>query len=108
VIDKVKKTDEFAAELDKRYPGVKGSVTETVAAYILFGRPMGDFMVAVICNDLFGAMARADLENRLALHEICQIVYNHVPLAARGDRSAYERWVATGGQHGIDARDHGA
>lgn len=44
----------------------------------------GGFLTAVLSNDLFGAVSKADSFNKLALTEICQYIYNEVPSNAWG------------------------
>ena len=53
----------------------------------------GGFLTAVLSNDLFGAVARADRANKLALSEICQYIYNEVPGNAWGSADSVYRWV---------------
>lgn len=53
----------------------------------------GSFLTAVLSNDLFGAVARADRENKLALSEICQLIYNEVPGNAWGSSDAVRDYI---------------
>ena len=53
----------------------------------------GSFLTAVLSNDLFGAVARADRENKLALSEICQYIYNEVPGNAWGSLDAVRDYI---------------
>lgn len=43
------------------------------------------FLTAVLCNDLFGAVNRADSRNISALPEIVSFIYNEVPSNAWGN-----------------------
>ena len=58
------------------------------------GVPPGDFLRAVLSNDLMEAFGRADEHNRAALFDICQFVHNDMPLRCYGSREKYEAWVA--------------
>lgn len=50
----------------------------------------GGFLTAVLSNDLFGAVGRADSENIEALAEIVKFVYNRMPSNSWG--SADKMW----------------
>jgi hypothetical protein len=53
----------------------------------------GSFLTAVLSNDLFGAVGRADSENLAALPDLVKYIYNNVPSAAWGNRDAVWRYV---------------
>ncbi len=52
----------------------------------------GSFLRAVIANDLTGAVLLADSENRKALIEITEAVWQQVPPVARGSKTAVDLW----------------
>lgn len=68
---------------------IPAQTLETLLDYLIDGTPMGSFCQAVIQNDLFGAMGRADHSNSKALPAIAAFVYNEFPMAAR----EYEEWI---------------
>jgi hypothetical protein len=53
----------------------------------------GDFLTAVLCNDLFGAMAYADSENLATLKDICMYVYWEIPGECWGNREKIDKWT---------------
>lgn len=53
----------------------------------------GGFLTAVLSNDLFSAVGRADSQNKLALAEICQYIYNEVPGNAWGSSDAVRNYL---------------
>ena len=55
--------------------------------------PTGDFLRAVLENDLMEAVGRADEGNLLCLHEICSYVYNHIPADCHGSREIVKVWL---------------
>ena len=59
--------------------------------YLFEGVPTGDFLKAVLDNNLFEAFGRADEGNRGALWLIVKLVYNEFPLCAR-DRKQWLEW----------------
>ncbi len=52
----------------------------------------GGFLTAVLSNDLFGAVAKADSENRAALADIVVYIYNNIPSDAWGSRDTVWKW----------------
>lgn len=88
------------------FPDAAAHLEDGVKRYIERGIPPGDFLTAVICNDLFGAMGRADLNSRAALFDICFWFYNYAPSGCFGSSTAMDRWIeerrdaTDGGRHG--------
>lgn len=63
--------------------------------YLDHGIPPGDFLTAVICNDLFGACGRADESNKHALFNWCSWFYNYAPARSFGSKEIMAEWIAT-------------
>lgn len=55
--------------------------------------PPGDFLTAVINNDLKEAVGRADEENRVLLHAYIMWFYNQAPGNSWGRAGAVEKWL---------------
>jgi len=53
----------------------------------------GGFLIAVLSNDLFGAVGRADRENLAALPDIVKYIYNELPAGSWGSNDIIWRWV---------------
>lgn len=53
----------------------------------------GGFLEAVLCNDLTGAVSKADLVNRNHLADYVKWFYNHAPSGCWGSRENFERWL---------------
>lgn len=53
----------------------------------------GGFLIKVLSNDLFGAVALADRENCAALPAIVKYIYNDVPANAWGSQTAVYDYV---------------
>ena len=75
------------------YVRIPRSTLDGLADYILHGIPTGDFLRAVLSNDLEEAYGRADDFNTMAMFEIVHYVVNCVPRQARGSPEAYAGWV---------------
>jgi hypothetical protein len=52
----------------------------------------GGFLRAVLINDLFGAVDRADRDNSAVLVHICEYVYSQLPAGCWGSQEKYARW----------------
>jgi hypothetical protein len=52
--------------------------------YVVNGYEPGSFLMAVLTNDLMGAVGRADDMNRYALFDICLWLYNEAPSNCHG------------------------
>jgi hypothetical protein len=63
-------------------------IVESLEAYQQEGRPTGDFLRAVIANDLMEAFGRADEHNLKALPHIVAWAYQHL----RGPHGSYEAY----------------
>lgn len=66
---------------------------QALTDYIERGIPVGGFLHSVLCNDLMGAVTRADSSNLHALKDIVLWVYNCAPEACYGSEALYLRWT---------------
>lgn len=87
---------------DGEYAVIPAAMQESLREYVLNGRPVGDFLTAVLSNDLFGAVGRADAENLPLIPTYVRWVYNRVTIYAHGDYATVERWIAHRGFSGSD------
>jgi hypothetical protein len=72
---------------------------ESLAAFITTGRPTGDFLNAVMSNNLLEAHRRGDVMSLDNLRHICAYLYSKVPSACFGSPYIVEEW-------GNRAREH--
>lgn len=61
--------------------------------YVLRGCEPNGFVLAVLANDLLGAVGKADRENLRDLHEICIYVYASIPAACHGSYLTVSQWM---------------
>ena len=73
--------------------------------YIERGVEPGSFITAVLCNDLMGALGKADDINRHRLFDYGLFLYNEVPSSCFGSREKVAAWVARGGLQGNTQKD---
>jgi len=63
--------------------------------WIEHGLAPGDFLTAILSNDLRGACERADDTNRHFLFEYVFWLYNHAPAACWGSPERFRAWRGT-------------
>jgi len=73
---------------------VPGHMWGGVQRYFLNGIPPGDFLSAVLSNDLMEAFGRADHENTAAMRKWCQFLYGHAPRGSYGSTENFRSWMA--------------
>lgn len=81
--------------MSKHYGIIPQITMDALDRYVHQGIPTGGFLYAVLTNDLFEAMGRADQNNRAVLFEICQYIYNLVPSGAWGTPEKVKAWSDT-------------
>lgn len=64
-----------------------------IDGYVDKGHPVGSFVYAVLCNDLFEAAVRADEYSQLCLSGICKYIYNLTPAPCWGSEQAVADWT---------------
>lgn len=72
--------------------GVPEHMHGGVIRYVEEGIPPGDFLTAVINNDLKGACVRADDKNKHALFSFIMWFYNQAPGGCWGYSGAVDYW----------------
>ena len=65
--------------------------------YIENGIAPGDFLSAVLCNDLREACGRADEHNRHRLFDYIMFLHNYAPIGSWGSAYNFNRWCERGG-----------
>lgn len=73
--------------------------------YVNEGVPTGDFLRAVLENNLAMAYERADARNAPYIGHLVGYVFNHVPSSCWGDHKKVAVWIKRRGLKGAD--DHG-
>lgn len=72
---------------------IRENMMESIKAYVKEGRPVGNFLQAVICNDLKEAVGRADDENLQNIPAFVAYFYNETPMACWGSRERMRDWL---------------
>lgn len=74
------------------YSTLPDHMQDGMRRYLEFGVLPGSFGLAVLCNDLTQAYARADSENAAAMHAWASWLWNECPRAAWGSFEKVKRW----------------
>lgn len=73
---------------------------DTIDRYVQFGIPTGSFLYAVLTNNLFEAMGKADDDNRENIWHICNYIYNEITYSCWGSKQNVDAWINKGGLKG--------
>ena len=73
--------------------GVPEHTIDGLVDYIENGIPTGDFLYAVLTNNLMEAFGRADEKNSKKLQEICSFIYNYAPIGCHGSKEKVANWI---------------
>ena len=84
------------------FPGCSDIVNRSLEDYLMRGYEPGSFLTAVLANDLFGAVGRADGYNKQNLNYIVQASSISMPIGSYGSYDHVHDWV--GDKHGCRSR----
>ncbi len=77
----------------KLYPDVPEAILGSLYRYVEQRIPTGDFLRAILSNDLSESFARADHNNRQRMFPIINFIYNTVPSPAWGSPDKVKEWL---------------
>lgn len=75
------------------YEEIPDHMMRALRRYIDHHIPVGDFLEAVISNDLSGAVARADGDNMALIPTYVCWLYNEAPALCWGNARRYDEWL---------------
>ena len=73
--------------------GAPRIVCDGLVNYMYAGCSTGEFLRAVLANDLMEVFARADKTNRAVMLQITTVVYNRIPSIIRGSYDIVDTWT---------------
>lgn len=79
--------------IDSQQGPVPEHILPGIARYLVSGIVPGDFLTAMLTNDLRGVIQGADDQNIMALPAIWNFLYNNIPSSAWGSRERLAKWV---------------
>ncbi len=71
-------------------------IKEAIDRHAQEGCPCGDFVTAVLENNLMEAFSRADDENEIKMGEIIRYCYNEIPGNCWGNKERVRAWREQG------------
>lgn len=69
------------------------SVLHALEGYVEYGLPPGDFLEAVLRDDLYDAINYADDKSLGALKHIVKAIHWGAPINCHGDAETVHRWI---------------
>lgn len=81
------------SQLRFRYDLIPERMMSAINLYIEHGIAPGDFLTAVICNDLKEAVGRADEENLPLIPTYVSYFYNELPFTCWGSVEKMNEWI---------------
>lgn len=82
------------------YTLIPEHMRDAVRRYVEDGIEPGGFLKAVLCNDLKGAVIRADNINKKNIVNWVHFVIWELPGLCQGSEEKYKNWIAMGGLKG--------
>jgi hypothetical protein len=77
-----------------QYADIPAHMQETIKRYVIEKVRPGDFLSAIIKNDLRGAIGHADSENLPLIKLYVQWFYNRAPAVCAGSEAAMTNWLS--------------
>ena len=87
------RTEEIARMIDGGRNLVPPHMWGGIERYYLRGIAPGDFLYAVLCNDLMGAYGRADDINSANMRNWVMFLYNFTPSGSSGSPENVKAWL---------------
>ena len=77
--------------------GIPNYMQDSLTQYILTGRSVGEFLSAILNNDLAKAVSHGDDMNQPIIHMYVKFLYNHAPSGCWGRSNSTKSWMECGG-----------
>ncbi|WP_353208306.1 hypothetical protein [Sphingorhabdus sp.] len=91
-------TQQFEYPVEEWFTGEYACLPErmqdALREYVINRHETGDFLRAVICNDLRNAVSRADAENLPLIPLYVRWFYNRAPASCHGSPAAFFKWLS--------------
>ncbi len=78
---------------DNSYWKIPEHIYEALKRYVDNRLPPGDFLWAVLSNNLVLAVMAADEQNRAKLCDIVGFIYNEIPFISHGNPEKVKKWL---------------
>jgi hypothetical protein len=74
------------------YDVIPPACQDGLIRHIIHGHELGQFLEAVLANDLMNAASRADLDNQRILHIYASFLFNAAPAGSFGSPEKVAKW----------------
>lgn len=95
-------------QMKERDTHVPLHLQEGLVAYIIDGRPPGDFLYYLLCNDLTGAIMHGDPVSIMHLKTIMVFIYNYAPGGCWRSKESVNAWIKFGGMAAVLEKKEGS
>ena len=85
--------DRVQMERKARERGIPEYMTDGLVSYVVDRRPTGDFLYAVLTNNLCQTYERADAANAECVRAYMMFLYNDVPHRCWGSEERVNAWL---------------
>ena len=86
------------------YSLIRQNIVEGINRHALLHEPKGDFLTAVLSNNLREAFARADADNQKTMHQIVSYCHNQIPGVCWGSPEKVKAWIEMPGEDWVKDR----
>lgn len=76
------------------YSVIPERIMQNLLHYVKGEEVPGGFLYAVLCNDLFGAVKKADQEMQPLIPLLCQYIHWNIPIGCHGSPEIVEAWMS--------------
>jgi len=98
--------EQLKAQMDKR--GIPAYMHAGLLRWILYGIPPGDFLTALLSNDLRRTFEKADDTNVRCIQNYLIFLYNDAPSGCWGSKENFKSWKGTIKRHAVPDEYRGA
>lgn len=79
--------------MNSEYSVIPERIMNNLLCYVKGEEAPGGFLYAVLCNDLFRAVGKADPEMKPLIPLLCQYIYWEVPGNCHGSPEIVKAWI---------------
>jgi len=85
---------EWLGELTPWLEPIPLGMRDAIVMWVLWGRPTGSFLQALLSNDLMGAFRHGDEHNQRTMRDWVKLLYNGAPAGCYGSPANVKAWAA--------------
>lgn len=93
--------------MEIKYEVLPEHMRDSARRYIEDGIKPGEFLTAVLMNDLKESFGRADDINAEHMKDWVIFLYNCAPIGCQGNEYKVNKWIKSGGLNGLRSYEYG-